>query len=143
MGSGLCGAIGARVAKPERPVVSISGDFGFQMCGMELATCVHERIGVVFVVFNDARMRMVEAGMTRIFGAAPPMGGAPIDFAALARSLGARGVRAETPDDLASAVRAFTAEAHLGPAVVDAAIDPGATYPNNARAREISNFVPR
>src|SRR5215468_9415734 len=46
-------ALGAKVAVPERPVVSITGDGGFMYALPELATAVHYGIGVVVVVFVD------------------------------------------------------------------------------------------
>src|SRR6266704_3444536 len=46
-------ALGAKVAAPERPVVSITGDGGFMYALPELATAVHYGIGVVVVVFVD------------------------------------------------------------------------------------------
>ena len=140
MGSGIGAAVGARVAHPSRPVVAVCGDFGFQMYGMELATCVHYRIGVVFVVFNDARMRMVEVGMSRLYQDTVPMIGPPIDFAAMARAIGARGARVHTMDELASAARDLCSSGDDGPAVIDVAIDPTAFFPNNARNRALSNF---
>src|SRR5262249_61255473 len=46
-------ALGAKVARPDRPVVSVSGDGGFLYNAQELSTAVNERINVVQVVFND------------------------------------------------------------------------------------------
>src|SRR5262249_8133810 len=100
MGSGIGSAIGAKAANGERPVVSICGDFGFHMYGMELATCVQSDLPVVFAVFNDARMRMVESGLTRIFGRTGRMDGPRTDFAALARSVGADGYTIRTLEDI-------------------------------------------
>lgn len=140
MGSGIGAAIGAKLAAPQRPVVAVCGDYGFQMYGMELATCVQERVAVVFVVMNDARMRMVEAGIARNYGRAMPMDGPLIDFAALARAHGAHGFVVETIDDLRRAIEGRSEE---GPTVIDVRIDPTARFPMNARVQEISNFTAR
>jgi acetolactate synthase-1/2/3 large subunit len=139
MGSGIGAAIGAKLARPDRQVISLCGDYGFQMLGMELATCVHHRIGVVFAVFNDARMRMVESGLMNIFGRAGTMSSHRVDFAALARSVGALGFTIRRPEDF----RQLPAE--LGrtgvPAVLDIEIDPSSSFPANGRVAQIRNFA--
>ena len=53
LGFSLPAAIGAQVACPERPVLSLSGDGGFLFTAEELATAVREQLPVVAVVFND------------------------------------------------------------------------------------------
>lgn len=139
MGSGIGSAIGAKLARPDRPVVSICGDFGFQMHGMELATCVQEGIGVVFAVFNDARMRMVESGLSRIFGRSGKMDSPRVDFAALARAMGARGYTIRTPEELLS----IPDEDLRGdcPVVLDIEVDPESAFPVHGRIAQIKNFA--
>jgi len=61
MGHGLPAALGAKAAFPERAVVAILGDGCFQMCGMELATAVQERLPVVSVVVNDGALTLIKA----------------------------------------------------------------------------------
>lgn len=140
MGSGIGSAIGLQLVSPKRRVVAICGDYGFQMYGMDLATCVQERIPVTFVVMNDARMRMVEAGLDRIYGRGLAMDGPRIDFAAVARAHGAHADTVTTRDEL----RAALVPQHDDlPHVLDVRIDPGARFPLNARAQEISNFTAR
>jgi acetolactate synthase-1/2/3 large subunit len=139
MGSGIGSAIGAKVVKPYCPVVAICGDFGFQMCGMELATCVQSGIGVVFAVFNDARMRMVESGHMRIFGRSGVMHSPQYDFAALAMSLGARGVTVRTPKELA-AVPAEWLNSDV-PLVIDIKLDPASSFPVHGRIAQMKNFT--
>jgi acetolactate synthase-1/2/3 large subunit len=138
MGSGIGAAIGAKLVAPERRVVALCGDYGFQMYGMELATCVQEGLDVVFVVMNDSRMRMVEAGMKRIYRRTMAMDGPPVDFAAIARAHGAAGYVAHDATELRRAVRQAR-----GPVVIDVRIDPEASFPVNARAQEISNWSAR
>src|SRR5262249_15927031 len=53
LGMGYPTALGAKIARPDVPVVSINGDGGFMFNVQELATAVHFRIGVVAIVFND------------------------------------------------------------------------------------------
>jgi acetolactate synthase-1/2/3 large subunit len=61
MGYGLPGALGAKAAHPDQPVVAIMGDGCFQMCGMELATAVQERLPVVSVVVNDGALTLIKS----------------------------------------------------------------------------------
>jgi len=138
MGSGICAAIGAKLAAPERNVVAICGDYGFQMYGMDLNTCVQERLGVVFVVMNDDRMRMVEAGIERIYGRTLPMHGPHVNFADLARAHGAQGFVATTVEELRAASRCTRPDV---PTVIDVRVDPTSTFPMNSRVQEISNFT--
>lgn len=137
MGSGLGAAVGAKAAAPNRTVVSICGDYAFQMYGMELPTCVQEGWDVIFVVMNDARMRMVEAGLTRIYGRTLDMSGPTIDFAALARAHGAAGVVIETAQDLVEAISARPTDR---PLLLDCRIDPAASFSANARVEELGTF---
>lgn len=141
MGSGIGAAIGAKVAQPQRPVVAICGDYGFQMFGMELSTCMNHGIGVVFAIFNDARMRMVESGQNTVFGRAGMLHSHWVDFAALARGIGARGFTIRTPQDLA-ALPPDLATARI-PTVLDIHIDPTSSFPVNGRVAQIRHFNSR
>ncbi len=53
LGAGFPAALGAKVAHPRKPVVSICGDGGFLFCGQELATAAQYGINVVTIVFNN------------------------------------------------------------------------------------------
>jgi acetolactate synthase-1/2/3 large subunit len=138
MGSGLGSAIGAKVACPDRPVVAICGDHGFQMYGMELVTCVQNRIGVVFAVFNDARMTMVESGFMDVYGRGQDLGSARVDLARLASALGAHGFHVRSADDLAS----LPLELLCGdiPTVLDIELDPAVSFGLAARDAALKHF---
>ncbi len=139
MGSGIGAAVGAKFASPGRPVVAICGDYGFQMFGMELNTCVQYGIGVVFAVLNDARMRMVEAGFERVYHRPLDVSGPRVDFAALARAHGANGLTLETPEDFNQLVPSLYNS--TTPTVLDIRIDPTAMFAIDARNQQLSNFV--
>lgn len=139
MGSGIGSAIGAKVVHPERPVLAVCGDWGFQMAGVELVTCVQSRIGVVFAIFNDARMRMVESGMNKIFGRVSTMSGPRTDFAQLARAVGARGVTIRCVQDL-EAIPAEWLNSDV-PLVLDVDIDPTCAFPLHGRVAQLKNFI--
>lgn len=59
MGFGLPAAIGAKMAAPERQVVSISGDGGYQMTIQELGTIFQQKVAVKVVVLNNDFLGMV------------------------------------------------------------------------------------
>ena len=59
MGFGLPSSIGAAIGCPDKQVISISGDGGFQMNMQELATAVTQRLPLVAVVFNNNYLGMV------------------------------------------------------------------------------------
>src|SRR5207249_1270398 len=94
----------------------------FQAHGMEVATCVQESLGVVFAVFNDGRMRSLENPGGTI-AAVPER----IDFAALARALGAKAYTIRTAQDLRALPAGLGAQGI--PIVLDVSIDPTAQFP--------------
>ncbi|MBV9327980.1 MAG: thiamine pyrophosphate-binding protein [Chloroflexi bacterium] len=119
LGYGFPTALGARVANPDTPVLSISGDGGFGWGLSELSTARKFGIGLVTVVFNDqaygnVRRAQVQQFDGRIFGSEllNP------DFVDMAESFGVRGARATTPGELEGLLRET-----LGPAAEPVLID--------------------
>jgi thiamine pyrophosphate-dependent acetolactate synthase large subunit-like protein len=114
--------LGAKLARPDRPVMCTVGDMGM-MCNVgELETAVRESIPVVCVVFNDEGLGNERAYQQELYGGrlyAVDYGN--VDFAALAQTLGAHGERVVHPGDLEAALR--RAVASNRPAVVDVMID--------------------
>lgn len=101
LGYGFPTALGAKVANPERAVVSITGDGGFGWCCSELATASLHRISVVTVVFNDGAFGNVRRTQKEEF-AGRYIGSdlASPDFVALAASFGIAGARVGEPSEL-------------------------------------------
>ncbi|MEU0544256.1 thiamine pyrophosphate-dependent enzyme, partial [Nocardia sp. NPDC005978] len=109
LGFGYASALGVKIAHPERPVLSISGDGGFLYTAMELATAVQHGIGVVAVVFNDSSYANVERSQRNYMKRALGTDLLNPDFAALAESFGAYGVLANDPPDLRTEIeKGFT-----------------------------------
>jgi thiamine pyrophosphate-dependent acetolactate synthase large subunit-like protein len=67
MGYGIPAALGAKAAFPKRTVVAIEGDGCFQMCGMELATAVQEKLPIVIVLVNDCCLSLIKSTQERKF----------------------------------------------------------------------------
>ncbi len=122
VGAGLPIAMGVKLARPRQPVMATVGDMGM-MCNIgELETAVRERIPVVCVVFNDQGLGNERAFQKQHYGGRTfAVDYGDVDFAALARVLGAYGERVEDPAALLPALKRALASGR--PAVVDVVID--------------------
>jgi len=124
MGYGFPAAIGAKVAKPDVPVVDIAGDGSFRMTENSLSTSVDEDIPVIVVILNNQMLGMV-AQWQRLFFchrySAVELRKIP-DFVKLTKSYGAEGVRVNSLKEFTSAVK----KAMNTPVttVIDVPIDP-------------------
>jgi acetolactate synthase-1/2/3 large subunit len=122
MGYGLPAAIAAALVHRDRTVVALAGDGGFAMTMAELETAVREKVRFVAVVFDNERygtIRMHQDMRGSGQGIATELG--PIDFAAIARACGARGVRVDTDAGFEPALR--QAMASDRPTVIQLALD--------------------
>lgn len=134
MGFAAAAALGARVARPETPVVSLTGDGGLSSVLSALVTAVEHDVGVVWVVFNNAAYGAIADLQRHHFGRGAGGDfvradtGEPyaLDFAALARACGAAGRRVTQPDDLRPALEDALASGR--PAVLDVVVERQAAY---------------
>ncbi|MFJ3695319.1 pyruvate dehydrogenase [Streptomyces sp. NPDC090052] len=140
MANALPQAIGAQFTDRQRQVVAMSGDGGFSMLMGDFLTLVQYDLPVKVVVFNNSALGMVELEM--MVGGLPAYGTTHqhSDFAAIARAVGAYGVRVEKPKQLAGALT--DAFKHKGPALVDVVTDPNAlSIPPRISADMVSGFA--
>lgn len=93
MGFALPGAIGAKLARPDRPTVALLGDGGFAMSGLELLTAVRERISLTVVVFNDGRYGLIHRQQLGAHGHAYGTELQNPDIRRVAEAAGARYIR--------------------------------------------------
>ncbi len=110
MGYGLPAAIAAALVHRDRAVVALVGDGGLGMTLAELETAVRVGARVVVVVFDNERygtIRMWQERRGSGVGVGTELG--PVDFAAIARACGARGVRVEKDSEFEAALRAALA----------------------------------
>jgi acetolactate synthase-1/2/3 large subunit len=122
MGYGLPAAIAAALVHRDRAVVALAGDGGFAMTMAELETAVREKIRLVAIVFDNERygtIRMHQDRRGAGQGIATDLG--PIDFAAIARACGARGVRVDRDADFEPSLRQALAVDR--PTVIHLALD--------------------
>ena len=130
MGFGVAGVLGAKLAAPDRPAVSVCGDGAFFMHANVLGTAVEYDIPAIWVVWNNyayGSIRGLQRGYLNNRELATdfhhPESGKPYnpDFAAMARSAGVEGVSIDRPGDLGDAIRAGIASGK--PYLIDANID--------------------
>jgi acetolactate synthase I/II/III large subunit len=107
MGYGLPSAIAAKLAHPDRPVVSFNGDGCLLMCGQELATAVRHDVGVVCVVIDNGRYGTIRMHQERRYPGRPSATElANPNFVAWAESFGIPARSVADADDFVAAVRA-------------------------------------
>ena len=105
LGFGLAGAIGLRMAMPDRPVVAVVGD-GAAMFGIQaIWSAVTYNIGVLFIVMANGRYGVMD-GQAAARGATPPWPRFPgLEIAALARAMGCSAVRVDTFDEMTGIIK--------------------------------------
>ncbi|HEU0289177.1 MAG TPA: thiamine pyrophosphate-binding protein, partial [Burkholderiales bacterium] len=143
MGFGVAGALGAKLAAPDRPCVAVVGDGAFLMHASVLATAYEYQIPVVYVVWNNyayGSIRGLQRGYLNGRELATdfkhPGTNKPYnpDFAAMARAAGIAGVSVGRASELADAVREGIKSGK--PCVIDANID-GDLNPSGAGIWEL------
>jgi acetolactate synthase-1/2/3 large subunit len=123
MGWSIPAAVGAKIAKPEKRVIALTGDGGAGMSVAALSTAFAENAPITVVVANNAGLGMVRDNMR---GPHYGVDYSHTDFAMIARAMGCRGLSVTRTQDLLPALR--ESEAGDGPCLIDVAIDPEASH---------------
>jgi acetolactate synthase-1/2/3 large subunit len=121
MGYGLPAAIGAVIARPERPVVCFTGDGGLEMTIGELATLRDLGRPLTIVCFADRSLALIELKQRRLGLPSLGVDFAGTDLAAVARAYGGHGVRVTTAAELEAACRAALAREQF--TLIEAVVD--------------------
>jgi acetolactate synthase-1/2/3 large subunit len=142
MGFGFPAALGAQIANPDRLVICVTGDGGFQMTSQELAIAALENLPVKVAIINNRCLGMVRQWQEVFYQerySEVDLSGSP-DFVKLAEAYGVKGLRARTEEE---AKRAWQeALAHPGPVVVDFEIDPEENvYPMVAPGSSLDEMI--
>jgi acetolactate synthase-1/2/3 large subunit len=122
MGFGLPAAVGAKLACPDKLVIAVVGDGGFQMTNQELATAVQYDLPVKILIMNNGYLGMVRQWQEMFYDrtySEVDISVAP-DFVKLAEAYGAAAFRATRPDELHDVLSA--AINHKGVAVIDVVV---------------------
>ncbi|MFF2809255.1 acetolactate synthase catalytic subunit [Streptomyces sp. NPDC058000] len=128
LGWGLPMALGARTARPEDPVVCVTGDGGFAHVWAELETAVRERLPVAVLLLDNQLLGYQQHAEVHQFSrATSAVGMAPVQYAALAESCGAVGLTVRTAQELQPALQEALSSDR--PVLVDIMTDPHAFPP--------------
>ncbi|MBI2995464.1 MAG: biosynthetic-type acetolactate synthase large subunit [Candidatus Melainabacteria bacterium] len=122
MGYGFPAALGAKAAAKElgldTPVISITGDGGFQMNFQELGTMIASDLPVIIVLFNNSNLGMVRQWQELFFDkrySYIDLGIGSPDYVKLAEAFGVKGIRIEDPNDVESAIKEAVGAYHGTP----------------------------
>lgn len=141
MGHGTAGPIGAAVAAPHRPVVSIIGDACFTMAGMELLTAAEYEVPVIWIVENNQMHGITWHGSKKV-GQGVPMRSIryrrSLQIARIAESMGVRSWTVRRPGQLRGAF--MEALERRRPGLIEIFVDPEIAPPLGDRAKTIAGF---
>ena len=133
LGWGFQTALGAKVAKPDVPVISVAGDGGFMFGVQELATAVQHKIGVIVLVFNNnlyGNVREMQENLYDNRVIATDLHNP--DFVKLAHAFGANGVRVNNFEDMRKAIR--DAKGETLPTIIEVPIGTGLPSTNRFKS---------
>lgn len=112
MGFGVCGVLGARLARPDSPCVTLCGDGGFMMTPHAVATAVEYNLPAVWVLQNNYAIGTIR-DLQRVYLDGRELGTSFVneqtgelwnpDFVKMAEAMGGRGIRIEHPDQFGDA----------------------------------------
>jgi len=124
MGYAVPAAIGAKLGRPEVPVVALAGDGAFLMTGLELLTAASGHLPIVVVLLRDGELAQIAqfqgVALSRKVCSRLP----DYDAESLCRGLGVEHVRLDEDAEIGAALeRAAAAQAEGRPVLVEAAVD--------------------
>jgi benzoylformate decarboxylase len=131
LGVGIPGAIGAKLANPDKTVIGFTGDGGAMYTIQALWTAARHNVNAKFVVCNNASYKLLqlnigaywqERGYTpHEFPLSFDLSHPPLKFAEIALSMGVAGVRVEKPWEVGPAIQQMLA--HPGPFLIDLVLE--------------------
>lgn len=123
LGVSLPWAISSALVRPNRKVISISGDGGFLFSSQELETAVRLKLPIVHIIWNDGQYNMVAFQEEMKYGRSSGVDFGAVDFVKYAESFGAKGYRASSKEDFDKVLKQALAESIDGPVLIDVPID--------------------
>lgn len=123
MGHAIGYSIGAKLAKPNKPIVCLTGDGCLLMQGSEISTAVNSNSAVLFIVFNNSGLDMVDKGMkSRLGKSVGTTLEHSVNVAEFANSMGALAFKCQTSTQLRKALEEALMNPHQ-PVVVEIIVD--------------------
>ena len=124
MGYAVPAAIGARLARPDAPVVALAGDGAFLMTGFELMTAAREELGVIVLVLHDRELAQIAQFQATAMNRKVASRVHDYDVAGLAAGMGVAALGLARDDEVESVLVEADRIARDGrPVLVDVAID--------------------
>jgi acetolactate synthase-1/2/3 large subunit len=105
MGIAVPGAIGAKLAYPEKTVVAVTGDAGFMMNCQEIETAMRIGTPIIILIWTDSEYGLIKWKQMNQFGRESNISFTNPDFVKFAESFGAKGYRIESADQLAPTLK--------------------------------------
>lgn len=128
LGWGLPLAMGAKVARPNAPVIALVGDGGFAHSWAELETMIRMQIPLTVIVLNNGILGFQKDAETVKFGSfTTACHFSPVDHAAIARACGCEGIQITDPDELPGVLE--RAIGGTRPTLIEVITDPNAHPP--------------
>lgn len=121
MGIAVPGAIGAKLAFPDRKIVAVTGDAGFLMNSQEIETALRIKTPIVILIWNDSAYGLIEWKQMNQFGRKSNIDFNNPDFVKYAESFGAKGYRIEKGEDLLPTLKKALADNTVS--VIDCPVD--------------------
>ena len=120
MGYAVPAAVGAALARPDRPVLAMVGDGGLGMTLAELETVARLDLPITILVFNDSALSLIKIKQREGQGGEEVVSYRGTDFATIATGLGLGAIAVSTIDDLATALQGGWDR----PRLIDVTVDP-------------------
>jgi benzoylformate decarboxylase len=131
LGVGIPGAIGVKLANPDKPVIGFTGDGGAMYTIQALWSAARHNVDAKFVICNNRSYRLLQVNIHAYwqerqipeheFPLSFDLSSPAMRFDEMARSMGVQGVRVEKPEEVAPAIR--QALAHRGPFLIDVVLE--------------------
>jgi benzoylformate decarboxylase len=141
LGVGIPGAIGVKLANPDKTVIGFTGDGGAMYTIQALWSAARHDVAAKFVVCNNGTYRLLQSNITQYWKEReiPPhtfplcfdLSTPPIRFDEMARSMGVQSVRVEKPWEIGPAITQMLA--HPGPFLLDLVLE-GQSHPELIRS---------
>lgn len=123
MGYAVPAAIGAKLANPQRQVVSIVGDGAFLMTGLETITAVTLGLEIAYFVFDDGELSQISQGQEIPYNRKSCTRLGALRLEGIANAVGARFLSIENNTQIAAMIRAALAPGQKQPVIVDVHVD--------------------